>query len=143
ARSRNIRLICMVPAIVFSAAFWLLPIAVLLILTGQEGWETYFLVLTDDRYPHSMRNPLWLSVATTLRTLAPGASVGTCLARRRFWGRHALISVLTVPLAFPGVIVGFFAILIGGRQGVFASFTHDLGLGRMTFAYGVIGLFLA
>lgn len=143
SRPRNIRLLCMVPTIVFFAAFWLLPIAVLVILPGQKGWETYFLVLTNDRYLHSMLNTLWLSLATTLLTLVLGASVGIYLARRRFWGRQALISVLTAPLAFPGVIVGFFAILIGGRQGVFAGFTHDLGLGRMTFAYGVIGLFLA
>src|SRR5690606_4686922 len=34
-------------------------------------------------------------------------------------------------------------ILIGGRQGSFASLTSSLGMGRMTFAYGVIGLFLA
>jgi putative spermidine/putrescine transport system permease protein len=41
------------------------------------------------------------------------------------------------------VIVGFFVILIGGRQGPFASFT-DVVIGeRITFAYGVTGLFLA
>ena len=32
-----------------------------------------------------------------------------------------LLSLLTLPLSFPGVIVGFFVILAGGRQGVLAD----------------------
>lgn len=143
SRARQIRLLCMTPVIVFFAAFWLLPIATLIALPAENGWETYFLVLTNGRYLQSLLNTLWLSLATTLVTLILGGAVGIYLARRRFRGRQALISLLTAPLAFPGVIVGFFVILIGGRQGSFASLTHSLGLGRMTFAYGVIGLFLA
>ncbi|XOT97587.1 ABC transporter permease, partial [Alcaligenes pakistanensis] len=42
-----------------------------------------------------------------------------------------------------GVIVGFFIILLGGRQGLLAQITQELGLGRVTFAYGLLGLFLA
>jgi len=142
-RARQIRLLCMLPAIVFFAAFWLLPAAVLIALPAEKGWQSYLLVLTNDRYLQSLLNTLWLSLTTTLVTLILGAAVGIYLARRRFPGRQALISLLTAPLAFPGVIVGFFVILIGGRQGLFASFTRDLGLGRVTFAYGMLGLFLA
>ena len=46
-------------------------------------------------------------------------------------------------ILFPGVIVGFFVILIGGRQGPFATFTDAVIGERITFAYGVAGLFLA
>jgi len=143
SRAGNLRIICMLPAIVFFAAFWLLPAVTLVALPAQKGWETYLLVLTNVRYLESLLNTLWLSVTTTLVTLVLGAAVGIYLARRRFRGRQALISLLTAPLAFPGVIVGFFVILIGGRQGTFAGLTSSLGMGRMTFAYGVIGLFLA
>lgn len=142
-RAAQTRMFCILPAGVFFAAFWLLPIATLLALPAEKGWETYRLVLTSRRYLESMMNTLALSLATTLVTLVLGAAVGIYLARRRFRGRGALISLLTAPLAFPGVIVGFFVILIGGRQGGFASLTHSLGLGRMTFAYGMLGLFLA
>jgi putative spermidine/putrescine transport system permease protein len=41
------------------------------------------------------------------------------------------------------VIIGFFMILLGGRQGLVADLTDALGLGRVTFAYGLAGLFLA
>ncbi len=34
-------------------------------------------------------------------------------------------------------------ILLGGRQGTLAGLTQALGWGRITFAYGLVGLFLA
>lgn len=142
-RASQIRMLCMLPAATFFAAFWLLPVATLVVLPGEKGWGTYVLALTNPRYLQSLLNTLGLSLATTLVTLALGAAVGIYLARHRFRGRQVLISLLSAPLAFPGVIVGFFVILIGGRQGGFASLAHSLGLGRMTFAYGMLGLFLA
>jgi putative spermidine/putrescine transport system permease protein len=65
------------------------------------------------------------------------------LGRARFSGRRLLLALQTLPLSFPGVIVGFFVILIGGRQGPFADLTEALTGSRITFAYGPTGLFLA
>jgi putative spermidine/putrescine transport system permease protein len=79
----------------------------------------------------------------TLVSLLLGAAVGLYLGRRRFAGRRLLLAALTMPLAFPGVIVGFFVILIGGRQGAFASLTDSVFGTRITFAYGLFGLFIA
>ena len=135
--------VCIAPAVAFFAAFWLLPIVRLLALPADKGWETYFVVLTEARYLASLLNTLLLSVSVTLLTLVLGASVGVFLARTRFVGRKVLLSLLTLPLSFPGVIIGFFVILLGGRQGVIASWADDWGLGRWTFAYGLLGLFLA
>jgi len=135
-------LACLAPVTVFFIAFWILPVVRLIALPAQQGWQTYFLVLTDSRYMWSMINTVLLSLATTLVTLVVGGAVGVYLARRRFAGRQVLLSLLTAPLAFPGVIIGFFIILLGGRQGWFADIGSMLGMGRVTFAYGVIGLFL-
>ncbi len=52
-------------------------------------------------------------------------------------------SLITLPLSFPGVIIGFFMILLAGRQGLVTDITQALGLGRFSFAYGLAGLFLA
>jgi putative spermidine/putrescine transport system permease protein len=79
----------------------------------------------------------------TLATLALGGAVGVFLGRHAFAGRQLLLALLTMPLSFPGVIVGFFVILVGGRQGLVAGWSAALGLGRITFAYSLLGLFLA
>jgi putative spermidine/putrescine transport system permease protein len=135
--------LCLAPAAALFAAFWLLPMAWLVALPAARGWETYFAVLTSARYATSLANTVALSLAVTAATLALGAAVGLYLARRRFAGRRLLLSLLTLPLSFPGVIVGFFMILLGGRQGAVAQLTEAMGGERFTFAYGLSGLFLA
>lgn len=141
--SSRLLAICAAPAVAFFCAFWLLPVMQLLVLPAKQGWSTYFAVLTDSRYLRSLLNTLSLSLAVTLVTLVLGAAVGITLARQRFRGRHLLLSLLTLPLSFPGVIVGFFIILLGGRQGLIADLSEWVGMGRTTFAYGLTGLFLA
>jgi putative spermidine/putrescine transport system permease protein len=141
--SRRLLLGCVAPAAAFFAAFWLLPAVRLIALPGERGAETYFAVLTSTRYLQSLTNTVLLSVLVTLATLVLGCAVGIYLARREFIGKRMLLSLLTLPLSFPGVIVGFFLILLGGRQGLVADITQFAGLGRVTFAYGLLGLFLA
>jgi putative spermidine/putrescine transport system permease protein len=143
AKANKWWLVCIAPAVAFFAAFWLLPMVRLIALPADKGWQTYFVVLTETKYLTSLMNTLLLSLAVTALTLILGAAVGIFLARSRFLGRRMLISLLTLPLSFPGVIVGFFIILLGGRQGTIATLTDSLGLGRWTFAYGLVGLFLA
>ena len=135
--------ICWAPAAALFAAFWLLPMAQLALLPANKGWRTYFLVLLEPRYLNSLLQTTVLSLAVTAVALLLAAAVGLFLGRRSFAGRRLLISLLTLPLSFPGVIVGFFVILIGGRQGPFADFTGWAFGNRITFAYGVTGLFLA
>lgn len=142
-RPQLILLACALPAGIFFLAFWLLPALQLLALPAREGASAYFAVLTQPRYLTSMLQTLALSVVVTLATLVLGAAVGLYLARQRFAGRRLLLAVLTLPLSFPGVIVGFFVILLGGRQGLVADISSSLGGERLTFAYGLLGLFLA
>ncbi|PWQ83644.1 ABC transporter permease, partial [Stenotrophomonas maltophilia] len=92
----------------------------------DKGWATYFAVLTDSRYLQSMLNTVLLSLGVTLATLILGGAVGVYLARRDFLGKRVLLSLLTLPLSFPGVIVGFFVILLGGRQGLVADLSDAL-----------------
>ncbi|WP_338146331.1 ABC transporter permease [Neoroseomonas alkaliterrae] len=68
--------------------------------------------------------------------------VGTVLARRRFPGRRLLVALMTLPLAFPGVVVGFMVILLAGRQGVIGGATEALTGERLVFAYSLAGLAL-
>lgn len=142
ARSRLLLLVCSAPAMAFFAAFWLLPAGMLIALPARQGWQTYIATLTDPLYLQSLLQTLGLSVAVTLCTLAIGAIMGIALARHRFVGRGLLLSLLTLPLSFPGVIIGFFIILLGGRQGTLANLSVSLGGDRLTFAYGLLGLFL-
>lgn len=138
---RALLLACAAPAAAVFAAFWLLPVARLALLPMQSGGAAYVQVLTQPRYLASLAQTLAISLAVTAATLLLGMATGVFIGRASFAGRRLLLSLLTLPLSFPGVIIGFFVILLGGRQGLIASIGDWATGDRWTFAYGFAGLF--
>jgi putative spermidine/putrescine transport system permease protein len=99
-------------------------------------------VLSDPRHLRSLVLTTALAAGVTLATLLIAGIAGVFLARNRFPGRNLLVACLTLPLAFPGVVVGGMVIMLAGRQGFVAQLT-DLVFGeRLVFAYSIGGLFL-
>jgi putative spermidine/putrescine transport system permease protein len=48
--------------------------------------------------------------------------------------------MLTFPLAFPGVVVGFMVIMLAGRQGLIGDLTRWVTGEKLVFAYSMAGL---
>lgn len=143
-RDRTRALAMALPALVVFLAFWLLPMVRLLHVgaSGEQGLAAYAAVVTNGQYFKSLVSTVALSTATTLATLALSLVAGLFLQRNRFRGRAVLVSVLTLPLAFPGVVVGFLVILFAGRQGLVGDLTEWLFGEKLVFAYGMAGLFI-
>src|SRR4030081_2500351 len=136
--------LCLLPLAVATVAFFLLPMA-RLVVTGAEGPQGlagYFAILTEPRYRATLINTVLLAAATTLVTLIVATIAGMFLQRHRFPGRAVLIAMLTFPLAFPGVVVGFLIILLAGRQGLIGDLTNRVFGEKLVFAYSIYGLFL-
>jgi putative spermidine/putrescine transport system permease protein len=131
------------PAVALFCAFWLLPMAALLRVSGSEGAvATYAAALTTPRYLGSLLSTVVLSGAVTLATLVLSTIAGLFLVRRNVPGKRMITAMLTFPLAFPGVVVGFMVILLAGRQGLLGDVTHTLVGEKWVFAYSIGGLFL-
>ncbi len=132
------------PAAAMLFAFWLLPLAHLILLGAQDrdGSSGYWQVLSSAQYLNSLVQTCVLAIVVTLAALLVGGISGVFLARQRFFGRSALVALLTFPLAFPGVVVGFLVILLAGRQGLFAMLGMELAGERWIFAYSLSGLFI-
>lgn len=144
-RLRPTAAMALAPAMALLTAFWLLPLAHLIILggqTGNGGDSGYWQVLSSAQYLGSLAQTCLLAAVVTLAALVVGGISGVFLARQRFFGRSALVALLTFPLAFPGVVVGFLVILLAGRQGIFAALGMHLAGERWIFAYSLAGLFL-
>ncbi|PKH25247.1 ABC transporter permease [Enterobacterales bacterium CwR94] len=136
----------LVPVITVFCAFWLLPFAWLIALGTQPDNATqqnaYWTVLSQPRYLQSLVTTLLLSASVSLAAVAISGVVACFLARHRFPGKGLLLALLTFPLAFPGVVVGFLIIMLGGRQGLFSQLGLALTGERWNFAYTLTGLFL-
>jgi molybdate transport system permease protein len=65
--------------------------------------------------------PLWLTLkvagVATLLTFLVGVNLAFLVARSRFWGREGLDAFCTLPLVLPPTVLGYYLIVIIGRQG--------------------------
>ena len=132
------------PAAAVFTAFWLLPIARLTAVGagGPDGIAAYAAVVTNAAYFGSLVSTVLLSAGVTFTTLLISGIAGLFLARNRFPGRNLLTAMLTFPLAFPGVVVGFMVILLAGRQGLIGAISQWMFDENLVFAYSMAGLFL-
>ena len=133
-----------VPALALFAAFWLLPMARLVKVgaSGPDGFSAYWAVVTNANYFRSLVSTVVLSLAVTATTLAISFIVGLFLQRNRFFGKDVLVAMLTFPLAFPGVVIGFMVIILAGRQGLIGIMSGWVLDEPIVFAYSMAGLFL-
>ncbi|MFP4308161.1 MAG: ABC transporter permease [Desulfococcaceae bacterium] len=132
------------PAGAVFMAFFLLPMVRLAVAStqGPNGLGLYGEMLTTPRYLQTLLYTVLLSFAVTAATLAISGVSGVFLERNRFPGRSLLVAMLTFPLAFPGVVVGFLIILLAGRQGLVGDLSKALTGEKIVLAYSMVGLFL-
>lgn len=142
--SRPLLLCLILPAGIVFAAFFLLPMARLAVVgaSGPAGVAEYLTIVTTPRHFESLVATVLLSVTVTLAALIVSTTAGLFLVRNAFPGRSVLVSILTFPLAFPGVVIGFLVIMLGGRQGLVGEVTKALTGEKVVFAYSMAGLFV-
>src|SRR3954469_18195800 len=143
-RDANRLTMLLLPASIFFFAFFLLPLAQLFFigLSGKEGWGAYAAIVTDRNYFSSLVATLGLAAITTAVTLIVSGLAGVFLQRNCFPGNGALVAMLTFPLAFPGVVIGFMVIMLAGRQGLIGEISYWLTGDKVVFAYSMAGLFM-
>ena len=123
--NRTFVLLCLTPLLIFSIVFLALPLMRLFLASGESdiGWSIYLEILRKPRYINTLILTVLVSLATTIAALAVSTTAGMFLSRNQFKGRGILLSIMTLPLAFPGVVIGFLIILLGGRQGLINQLT--------------------
>lgn len=89
--------------------------------------------------------PAWLTVRITLATLVLhfvlGASLGWALAQPRWPGRTLLDIIVTLPLVFPPLALGFLMLLLLGRRSPLGAWLEQtFGL---SFVFSIEGVLLA
>lgn len=72
---------------------------------------------------------LWLSLKVagwaTAINLVFGVALGALLARRRFPGRELLDTVFTLPLVLPPTVLGYYLLVLVGRNGPLGAWLKD------------------
>ncbi|MBC8167835.1 MAG: molybdate ABC transporter permease subunit, partial [Bryobacteraceae bacterium] len=83
--------------------------------------------------------PLTLSLRvaalSTLASLAVGLAVAWLLANRRFRGREILDSIITLPIVLPPTVLGWYLLVLIGRETAFGRFYETLFGGPLVFTW--------
>lgn len=74
--------------------------------------------------------PILLSAEILLWTLllqaVLGTGIGWLLARKQFWGKGFLDGIVTMPLIFPPIVIGYALLMALGRNGWLSSLVPEL-----------------
>jgi len=114
------------------------------------GWRdltlsNYLSVFTDPYYRETLALSLLLSTVVSVISIVLCMGPAWLLVRKEFVGKRIFRALLTVPMAFSGIIIGFLAVIMIGRMGVIPVVTHLLfGIPvAEALAYSITGLVLA
>jgi molybdate transport system permease protein len=82
------------------------------------------------RFTPSELSILWLSLKVALfcvvLILLPAIAVAWVLARKSFFGKSLLDSLVHLPLVLPPVVPGFLLLLLLGNQGLIGKYLHNI-----------------
>lgn len=73
----------------------------------------------------AVRLSLQVATTATFASLPLGIAIAWLLARRDFWGRSVLDTLVHLPLILPPVVTGYLLLLSFGRRGPIGSFLAD------------------
>lgn len=77
----------------------------------------------------ALRLSLKVACWATLLALIFGMAFGYLLARKRFPGRELLDAILTLPMVMPPTVLGYYLLVLIGREGVFGAWLqHHFGI---------------
>lgn len=65
----------------------------------------------------AVRLSVFVAAVATAACLPPGIAVAWLLARRDFWGKTLLETLINLPLVLPPVVTGYLLLVTFGRQG--------------------------
>ncbi len=136
------------PIIIVFSFFFLYPLVVLVVnsLHNDQGFTfvNYTQMITNAYYFKALLNSIILSILVTLATLVVSGVLAFFLARHNFPGKSLYFTLLTFPISFPGVVVGFMIIILFGSTGLIPmSIQKITGQSSMVLAYTIFGIFLA
>jgi molybdate transport system permease protein len=73
----------------------------------------------------ALRLSLKVALWATLIDLVLGVALGYLLARKRFPGRELLDALLTLPMVMPPTVLGYYLLVVIGREGVLGSWLRE------------------
>jgi sulfate transport system permease protein len=127
-------------ALFFLGLFVVLPVVAVFTEAFSKGLGTYFEAITEPITRSAIRLTLLTAAIAVPLNLIFGVAAAWLIAKYRFWGKNALLTLIDLPFSVSPVISGLIFVLLLGGRGIFGPWleAHDI---KIIFA--VPGIVLA
>lgn len=115
----------------------LLPLASIFIFGTSSGLNKFWAALTAPEAIFAMQLSLVTSFWATVFNVLFGLFAAYVLSKYNFWGRNALIVIISLPTAIPTAVAGFALLLLWGPYGTLGRFLEPHGF-QIMFTAGAI-----
>jgi sulfate transport system permease protein len=137
---RPLRWLLLTLAFVFLALFVGLPIAAVFVEAFRKGTAAYFEAIRDPETLAAIKLTLLTAAISVPANLVFGIAAAWLIAKYRFPGKKALLTLIDLPFSVSPVIAGLIFVLLLGARGIFGPFleAHDIHI-----IFAVPGIVLA
>src|SRR5213076_857734 len=116
-----------------------LPLASIFIFGTSKGLSSFWAALTAPEAIFAMKLSLVTSFWATLFNVIFGLFAAYVLSKYNFWGRNAIIVMISLPTAIPTAVAGFALLLLWGPYGTLARLFGGENVPHVMFtAYAII-----
>ena len=116
----------------------LLPLAAIFIFGTSKGLGNFWAALSAPEATFALQLSLVTSFWATVFNVLFGLFAAYVLSRYHFWGRTALIVIISLPTAIPTAVAGFALLLLWGPYGTLGRFLAPHGVQVMFTASAII-----
>jgi sulfate transport system permease protein len=135
-----VQLVLTLTALGFIGLFLLLPLVAVFAQALEKGWDAYVAALREPMAASALRLTLLTAAIAVPANVVFGIAASWAIAKFRFPGKDALITLIDLPFGVSPVISGMVFILLFGRQGLLGPWAEAHGL---KLVFSVPGLVLA
>ncbi len=94
-----------------------LPLAAVLVYSLRQGFEVFFLAVTDDYTVKALKLTLFTTVISVAVNTLFGVFAAWGISKFQFRGKQALTTLIDIPFSISPIIAGLVFILVFGRIG--------------------------
>jgi len=125
---RPLRWLLLGLAFAFLTLFVGLPIVAVFVEAFRKGAAAYFDAIRDPETLAAIRLTVLTAAISVPANLIFGIAAAWLIAKYRFWGKKALLTLIDLPFSVSPVIAGLIFVLLLGARGVFGPFleAHDI-----------------
>ena len=116
----------------------LLPLASIFIFGTGNGLASFWAALTAPEAIFALQLSVVTSFWATVFNVVFGLFAAYVLSKYNFWGRNALIVIISLPTAIPTAVAGFALLLLWGPYGTLGRLLEPHGIQVMFTAWAII-----